>query len=502
MSSRGGDRHAVGRIRGRSVDWGPRIDGRAPCSTGQGRILHQTSTSVLRGATTGDTATWTGCLRLLGRTRRIDSGSRGESVSRLTASAVAGRFSALGRIFDDHYGNCSSYLKLSDNASARQAAFSGEPGNVCGDSINSVAVDSSGLVAWHALVQANPPGAGGTGLSCPSSTLCVGTSGNQILSSTTPTSTVADWTATPAPAVLGALACPTTSFCLATASGGVYTTGDPTGGPGAWTFTPLGGGATLGDPSCPTASFCPVVADVSPTVHEVLVSSDPAGGATAWTGGPVDSRQLLGLSCASASFCATTDTAGDVVSSTYPATPGSWHAVPAGAEGSISCPARTLCVADGTFGSGTVAVSTDPTAPAPTWTQVALVTAGPTASLGTVTCPSTTLCEVLGPQAIHTSTDPAAPGGWTSATVASVSAEGVAACAASALCVVGSTTPGTDLVSTDPVSPGSFAPRPLTEPPQCLALTRCVSEALYVHDDRGTRSSTPPPRAPATRSAI
>lgn len=104
------------------------------------------------------------------------------------------------------------------------------------------------LLTWAAPVrvdyQAPFFGEAVTGVSCPSTSLCVAVDNNgDVVTSTNPTGGAADWTVTYLePAALTGLSCPTSGLCVAVdQAGNVITSSDPTGGPAAWTVTPVDG---------------------------------------------------------------------------------------------------------------------------------------------------------------------------------------------------------------------------------------------------------------------
>src|ERR1039458_9037267 len=104
---------------------------------------------------------------------------------------------------------------------------------------------------------------------------------------------------------------------------------------------------------------------------------------------------LLDVSCASARLCVAINQAGDVLTSTNPATAHTWsseHVDDAKAMSAISCPSTSLCVA--VDYDGYVLTSTDPTARRASWKRARIV--GGRSSKGTglvaVYCRSNRFC--------------------------------------------------------------------------------------------------------------
>jgi hypothetical protein len=493
-------RHAVGSVRGRAVAWQPRPTRLVPCAKGKGKVVTQSSTSVLREAKVpGQWVNWNGCLRLLGTARHLTGGSLDSDLSTtLTASGVGGRFTALGVGTFDHYGNCGNSLNLFDNATARQV-FSWQATSDGGcDPISAVVTDASGFAAWKVSMAPLSPN-GLNAVSCPSVDLCV-TIDNQgnVLTSTDPAHGA--WTITASPpgiAAVGVLSCPTTSFCAGTTQTGVYTSTNPTGGSAAWTFTPLtspvpGQLSWLGQVSCASASFCALTFDVvaPPTQQsgEVLVSTNPTGGRGAWTASYSSPQPIDDLSCPSTSLCVATDANGDVITSTDPTdTQPTWSSASLGLEeSSLTCRSNTLClISNHSFDdtSDVIYASTNPTAGAGAW---APVLTGTDLILTQPSCAPASVCVVLGTDSIYTSTNPASPGSWLATTLTAIGPTRPS-CPTANLCVI-ATDDGQALVSANPAAGGpTYAAQRIDGPPCFVAGTACITESLFVHDDAGTR---------------
>lgn len=108
-----------------------------------------------------------------------------------------------------------------------------------------------------------------TGVSCPSTTLCVAVDAANVFTSTTP-AVASSWKSAPVnPGSGAAISCPTVSFC-ATAGADAATSTNPSGGSGAWSATtPFPSDAAY--ISCPETTLC--------------VATD-SGGPDVWVGTP------------------------------------------------------------------------------------------------------------------------------------------------------------------------------------------------------------------------
>ena len=136
-----------------------------------------------------------------------------------------------------------------------------------------------------------------TGVSCPSSSLCVATfsdgepgEGNPsgVMTSTDPNGGESAWTVTTLPVEgLVGVSCPTVSLCVADSNvydTGIVTSTNPTGGAGAWSAVNAN---PFGEPvgvSCASATLCVVLGGEERFMggQEAYASTDPTGGPTAW----------------------------------------------------------------------------------------------------------------------------------------------------------------------------------------------------------------------------
>ncbi len=191
---------------------------------------------------------------------------------------------------------------------------------------------------------------------------------------------------------------------VAEAGGDIASSTDPTGGTGAWTIahadTALGAecgkyGPDEGcDPgldsvSCPTMTFCAA----SDTNGNVIASTDPASPTYAWTRTTVDSWPTFGyITCPSVSLCVKfadySDSLG--VSSNPADDPAAWHltVIDSNSYGvsGVTCRSATLCV--GFDSAGQVVTSTHPTGGSSAW-KVTNIDPGGSLS---VNCSPTGLC--------------------------------------------------------------------------------------------------------------
>jgi hypothetical protein len=101
-------------------------------------------------------------------------------------------------------------------------------------------------------------------VSCASPSFCVASAGGSVVTSTDPTAGTFAWTRTTLnEGGIGPIDCPSTSLCVGTSgSGHAFTSTNPTGGANAWTRTPIDAQVALRDVSCPSTSLCVAVDEV------------------------------------------------------------------------------------------------------------------------------------------------------------------------------------------------------------------------------------------------
>ena len=227
---------------------------------------------------------------------------------------------------------------------------------------------TGGPSAWRLSQPSGESGLGG--LSCAAPSLCAGASNTTVLTSTDP---AAAWHAAqvtaPGDALTG-VSCPSTTLCvLTTSKREVLVSQDP--GDPAPTWSPpaaLPGAAEdffLPSLDCPSSDFCAAVAD-SDAGNQVLTTTDPAGGAGTWSAHPVPGVQWV--TCPSTALCVAFG-GNEVATSTDPTDPSpTWSAttLPIGGIFRGTCPATSLCVA---AAGSDAAVATNPTGGAGAWSS-------------------------------------------------------------------------------------------------------------------------------------
>ncbi len=337
----------------------------------------------------------------------------------------------------------------------------------------------------------------------------------------------------PVQIALSGISCPTTSLCVTVGGreGTIAVSQNPTGDTSSWHEVkleyPVGPGktCTAGEPdceppsgaleavSCASQSFCAL------TTYDgwIFVSTDPAGGSGAWSAANVNSKgqkggtHLISVSCPSPSFCAAVSggsnnaNGGRVLTSTNP-TAGQWQTTELGSQldlRSISCGTPSLCVVAAR--DGRLFASTNPSGGAGSWASVPPPTGA--GDLEGASCVSTLLCAV-GNMTGHilTTTNPAAGGGatWGEANAGgSVQVTGLSCPAADACLAVDNN--GDVMTSTDPTGGASawhfenllpFTPE--GQPHNALFGASCPSTSLcaLVGIDSRIFTSTDPFAAP------
>jgi hypothetical protein len=154
---------------------------------------------------------------------------------------------------------------------------------------------------------------------------------------------------------LWGVSCPSSSLCVATGGDEVATSTDPAAGSdSSWALAHVNGVDSLRSISCPSVSLCVAVGG-----DDMATSTDPVGGSWEISHLP---GALGQVSCASGSLCAVLD-AGRILTSTEPTVASSWMAtrVP-GARGlnDLSCSSEDLCVAVGENGRAVIATPGPP----------------------------------------------------------------------------------------------------------------------------------------------
>ncbi len=281
------------------------------------------------------------------------------------------------------------------------------------------AVASPSLGAWNA----DASGLGvQTGVSCPSSGLCVSVVGMNANVSTAP-STAGTWQpqATGATGALNAVSCaPGSTFCVAVgAAGAVVVNLDAGGTSSSWTHSTQDGGHALTSVSCPSTSFCFAV---DSSGGGAIYSTDSG---TSWKPA-TPGHSFTAAACTGPSLCAAVDATGHIYVSGTPES-GGWNleAVDANANlNSVACGTTNgICVA--VDGSGYVWATQN----ASTWSSTHIAS-----SLSAVTCTPSAVCVAAGTGTAYASDDPTSGNpSWASSSLAASPPTGVA-CADQGLC--------------------------------------------------------------------
>lgn len=216
-------------------------------------------------------------------------------------------------------GNSSdAFVSIGANATAWSSSTTSDTGKLTGVSCPTsslcVAVDKAGEVT----TTTNPgsgvwiPGASTgdelTGVSCSSPSLCLATdTSGEVLSSTSPTST-APWSAHEVDSKeLLAVSCSAAGACVAVDElGNALASADPAAPEPTWNLTPIDAGKSLDAVSCASTGLCVAVGKAG----EALASDDPASSQPGWSSASADSNPLAGVSCLPGGLCMAVDTAG------------------------------------------------------------------------------------------------------------------------------------------------------------------------------------------------
>ncbi len=308
---------------------------------------------------------------------------------------------------------------------------------------------------------------------------------------------------TPSASVTG-VSCPSTSLCVVgfdtadryeSGVGVVGISTDPSARTPDWHETQIDPDTGIADVSCPSTGLCVAVDNEG----NVLISTDPSAANPKWSTSSVDGNGLRRVSCPAASLCVATDWANDVVISTDPTSPTPTWSAPANIDGTdqgqqvngLSCASTSLCVA--TDSVGRAIITHDPADPAPNWSAQTIDANHP---LGGISCSSTGLCVAAAYGVVITTTDPdATKPTWT--TTAGVDA-GQVSCASSDLCIA--TDQDGVTTSSDPSdSPSTWSPPVLVAGGNYLSSISCVSTSLCAATDGyGRLLTTTNPAAPTS----
>jgi hypothetical protein len=302
-----------------------------------------------------------------------------------------------------------------------------------------------------------------TGYSCPNASFCVAVnSGGDVSVSTDPTGGASKWSTshvdnaegglTEATAEFTGISCPSTELCVASDSvGNIWVSKDPGGGETAWTNSAKPAYSLQGV-SCSSTALCVAVGGDG----YVYETTEPTAGASAWHESWVDEfRRLETISCVSG-LCLAADESGKIFTSTEPtAGLAAWHEAHIDTatypELHATCVSAILCVvADW---SGNVLTSTNPTGGASAWKSAHVSTAQYAYPFFAVACGSETACiAATDTGEIYASTNPTgSASAWKLQTVAAEGFLNSAVCVGSTLCLAGDSG-GNNWASTNPVA--------------------------------------------------
>jgi hypothetical protein len=488
VGARGGHPRLVAGVQARSLDWQPlTATSSGRCSVPAGSTVQAQSAEALVTYFPSTPLTpWYGCLQATGhRWPLVTLPSTGPGTSAaLGQIQLAGRFAAFVLTTTDTSRHCANALSEVDLGSGATTPLYTQSCTASSRGVDSLALDSSAFAAWRTheqIATAQPL----TGVSCPSSSLCVAVDGHGNAATSTTPSASSSWTLTKVAPPLADVVCPSTTLCLGLAGGQIVTTTNPTGGAAAWSAPVTIDSASIADVSCPTATLCVAVDNAG----NALTSTDPTGGAAAWQPAAIDPGSFLsGVSCPSSSLCVAVGQNGDVLTSTHPsAGAGAWSKSNAESTfglGGVDCPTTSFCLS--TDSSGNVLSKHAPLTGGGPWTPVHVP--GETGFLYQPVCPSINLCLARdGGGNVVVSSDPSLPAPTWSATSLGGTLSGLSCehtSSNSALCAA-SDDAGEIHVSTAPASGASSWSAVGVDVPACAP---CIAEQLYAHDDRATQA--------------
>jgi hypothetical protein len=178
---------------------------------------------------------------------------------------------------------------------------------------------TGGTGAWTP-VQLDPS-LGPSGISCPSTALCVAVGNSSIFANDQPADPTGPWSTDAEFEILNTpskgVDCPSRQLCLVGGAGGVFTSREPVT-PGSWTLTRLPSAQTSTNAvGCASPQACLVATEFG----YVFSSGDPAAGAEAWRRSRLPlafDSSPFDLSCAATSLCVVTGRNGLIASSSSP----------------------------------------------------------------------------------------------------------------------------------------------------------------------------------------
>ena len=352
-----------------------------------------------------------------------------------TSLCVAGGDNT-GVIYTSSSPATGSWHAVEPSDSQNIAALSCSSVNLCiaGDSDGNVyATTTPAAGGWSITAQEENPI---VSVYCQSDALCLVSDFGEILVSTNPASGGYS-VSTPDPnQVVYGLSCVSSTECVGVdGDGNVLTTSNPTSG--TWNMSDIDGTTSFNGLACSANNWC-----VGTDAQGRIVSS--VNPTASWQAQSVDGLdQTFGISCTSASFCVAIQNSGKVLTSSDPGSASSWQSTTVGGNFSaVACVSESFCLA-GQLG-GTLETSTNPSGG--NWNQQA-VSGG---DIRTLSCATTTLCiagSVTGN--VSVSTTPLVGGSWSTSGVDAGNSIYASTCLPDGTCFIGDSK-GQIWASTDP----------------------------------------------------
>jgi Alpha galactosidase A/Alpha galactosidase C-terminal beta sandwich domain len=315
---------------------------------------------------------------------------------------------------------------------------------------------------------------------------------------------------------LSGISCPSSGLCVAVDGAGRALVGTPPDGGatvGAWSAPfSIDASAGLTSVACVSSALCVAVDDAG----QALLSTSPRTvGSSSWSQpfAIPGAGALSAVACASSTLCVAVDREGRVALSTTPGVAGSWSqavAIPGvGALSALACPSGTLCAA--VDDQGHLALSTDPAAGRSTW-HVRLL--DPSPPLTSISCAASGSCVALdgggnalaSPNAAATAVSAGAPGSgatWSSTAIDVFGSPAAVSCTGAGPCVAVDGA-GYALASENPalVPPAWVASGIDAQPATALTGVSCAPEGLCAAVDARGRVFTALLPLPAAVSSL
>ncbi len=295
------------------------------------------------------------------------------------------------------------------------------------------------------------------GLACPTASLCLAISSNELFWSTDP-AVRSSWhhkalEPLTSPNVEGStigltgLACASVSYCIAVDNiGNEFTSTDPTGGVSAWqpatidddTVAELGGVGCAEDDTCAALAYTGDAFSseaAGPWSRASLFDTPEGADFYATTCG------AAGATAGAAAVCAAVD-AGDRIG--YTVDPGAagtaWRSVRFARSyefDGVDCPTASLCIAVGGYDKADqLAVSGRPAAGV--WSALTTASAGD--GFDAVACHGSSLCLAIGNDDAYSTRPAARASAWHATSIRGMGSQTAVSCPSSSLCYVGSST--------------------------------------------------------------